>query len=72
MGFHIHKSVYEPDLLGHSCFAGGRGARGALCDFAKMAETGARLAGQSARRSYSALEVMARNSIRHLPSESAK
>ena len=37
-----------------------------------LTETGVRFAGHSARRSYGALEVMARNSIRHLPSETAK
>lgn len=35
-------------------------------------EVGARVAAQSARRSYDMLEMVARNSIRHLPSETAK
>jgi uncharacterized membrane protein len=35
-------------------------------------ETGLRLAVQGARRSYDVLEVVARNSIRHLPSETTK
>ena len=37
-----------------------------------LTETGMRLAAQGARRSYDVLEVMARNSIRHLPSETTK
>jgi len=37
-----------------------------------LTETGLRLAAQGARRSYDILEVVARNSIRHLPSETAK
>ncbi|HTZ75281.1 MAG TPA: hypothetical protein VMB47_15265 [Candidatus Aquilonibacter sp.] len=37
-----------------------------------LTETGLRLAGQGARRSYEALEIAARNSIRHLPSETTK
>jgi uncharacterized membrane protein len=37
-----------------------------------LTETGLRLAAQGARRSYDALEVAARNSIRHLPSETTK
>jgi len=37
-----------------------------------LTETGLRLAAQGARRSYDMLEIVARNSIRHLPSERAK
>ncbi|HEY6466013.1 MAG TPA: hypothetical protein VIY69_08485 [Candidatus Acidoferrales bacterium] len=37
-----------------------------------LTETGLRLAAQGARRSYDVLEVAARNSIRHLPSERTK
>jgi hypothetical protein len=37
-----------------------------------LTESGLRLAAQSARRSYDVLEVVARNSIRHLPSETTK
>jgi hypothetical protein len=37
-----------------------------------VTETGLRLAVQGARRSYDVLEVVARNSIRHLPSETTK
>jgi uncharacterized membrane protein len=37
-----------------------------------LTETGMRLAAQGARRSYDVLEIVARNSIRHLPSETTK
>lgn len=37
-----------------------------------LTETGMRLAAQGARRSVDMIEVMARNSIRHLPSETTK
>ncbi len=37
-----------------------------------LTETGLRLAAQGARRSYDFLEIAARNSIRHLPSETTK
>ncbi|HKQ85898.1 MAG TPA: hypothetical protein VJS43_03910 [Candidatus Acidoferrales bacterium] len=37
-----------------------------------LTETGLRLAAQGARRSYDMLEIVARNSIRHLPSETTK
>jgi hypothetical protein len=37
-----------------------------------LTETGLRLAVQGARRSYEVLEVAARDSIRHLPSETTK
>lgn len=37
-----------------------------------LTETGARLAAQGARRSLDVLEIAARNSIRHLPSETTK
>jgi hypothetical protein len=37
-----------------------------------VTETGLRLAVQGARRSFDVLEVVARNSIRHLPSETTK
>ena len=37
-----------------------------------LTETGLRLAAQSARRSYDMLGIFARESVRHLPSESAK
>jgi hypothetical protein len=37
-----------------------------------LTETGIRVAAHSARRSYEALEVAARSSIRHLPSETSK
>ena len=37
-----------------------------------LTETGVRVSAQFARRSYDVLEVMARNSIRHLPSETTK
>ena len=37
-----------------------------------LTETGLRMAAQGARRSAEAIEVAARNSIRHLPSETTK
>jgi hypothetical protein len=37
-----------------------------------LTETGLRLAAQGARRSYDMLEIFARDSIRHLPSETTK
>lgn len=37
-----------------------------------LTENGMRLAAQGARRSYDAVEIAARNSIRHLPSETTK
>jgi hypothetical protein len=37
-----------------------------------LTETGLRVAANGARRSYDVLEVVARNSIRHLPSETTK
>ena len=37
-----------------------------------LTETGLRLAAQGARRSIDVLEIAARNSIRHLPSETTK
>jgi hypothetical protein len=37
-----------------------------------LTETGLRLAAQGARHSFDVLEVAARNSIRHLPSETTK
>ncbi len=37
-----------------------------------LTETGLRLAAQGARRSFDTLEIVARNNIRHLPSETTK
>jgi len=37
-----------------------------------LTETGLRLAAQGARRSYDMLEIFARESVRHLPSETTK